>query len=104
MTPTRETLYDELYKVLHNLITDMGNVDVASHYVRLLERKNPKAVKILCKNFNCIFNNEELELIGKMARAIFNDLIPDYINKTEDPTTGENGKKVSNIIPFPKRA
>ena len=104
MTPTRETLYDELYKVLHHLITDMGNVDVASHYVRLLERQNPKAVKILCKNFKCIFNNEELELIGKMARAIFNDLIPDYINKTEDPTTGENGKKVSNIIPFPKRA
>ena len=65
---------------------------------------SPKAVKILCKNFNCIFNNEELELIGKMARAIFNDLIPDYINKTEDPTTGGNGKKVSNIIPFPKRA
>ena len=39
-----------------------------------------------------------------MARALFKDLIPDYINKTEDPTTGENGKKVSNIIPFPKRA
>ena len=81
----------------------MGNVGVASHYVRLLERKNSKAVTILCKNFSCIFNDEELELIGKMARAIFNDLIPDYI-KTEAPTTGENNKKVSNIIPFPKRA
>lgn len=103
MIATRENLYKELYQTLHYIINDLKNVNVASHYVRLLEKKNPRAVKLLCKNFNCIFNDEEITKLGKMARAIFNDLVPAYLSVSETPRSLVNDKKVSNIIPFHKR-
>ena len=102
MIATREFLYKELHKTLCFIINAMKNVNVASHYVRLLEKKNPRAIKLLCKNFNCIFNDEEMTNLGKMARAIFNDLIPAYLNVSETPRSLVSNEKVSNIIPFCK--
>lgn len=102
MTPDRENLFKELDSILRHLILERKNVRVAYSFVHMLERKVPKAVKVLSRRFSCIFSDEELDLIGKLARAVFNDLVPDYINPLEGSTTRENKKEVTNIIKFPK--